>query len=96
MWEKLDRGHKLIVAILGLGSIGGGIATGLLFIGHYAAAAEVRPVEIRVTKLEDAHQGEIEWRRYLILRLDHISASVGAPSSPPAPDSAINPPRDSH
>jgi hypothetical protein len=94
MWDKLDRGHKLIAAILGLGGLGGGIVTGITFIAHYAAASEVKPVETRVTKLEDAHQGEIEWRRYLILRLDHISGAVGAPTVAP-PESAVSEPKES-
>lgn len=95
MWDKLDRGQKLMAAILGIGSLGGGISTGIMMLSRTAAASVVAPVEKRVSALEARAQNETDWRWYLIQRLDHISVAVGAPTTPP-PEVLIAPPKDPH
>lgn len=93
MWERLDRGQKLVAAILGLGTLGGSISGGIMLMSRNAAASVVAPIEKRVSTLEEQHKNEIDWRWYLIQRLDHISVAVGAPTQPP-PESLIVPPKE--
>jgi uncharacterized Ntn-hydrolase superfamily protein len=70
-WDRLDRGGKLISAIVGLGAIGGAIVGGMVSLAHSAAADVVHPVEHDVTELkavvpmirDDARETRDEMRR---------------------------------
>jgi len=76
----LDRGTKLIGAIIGLGSIGGAIVTGMIMLAHNAAAEVVHPIDARVIKLEAVWpsidrkldilietEGQREWRDHRVV-----------------------------
>lgn len=66
MWERLERGQKLIAAIVGISTIGGTISGGLVFMSRNAAASqtsaivatEIVPLKDRTLKLE-AHYDDI-------------------------------------
>lgn len=85
MWERLDRGQKLVAAILGLGTLGGSISGGIMLMSRNAAASVVAPIEKRVSTLETQRDGEVEWRRYLAEQVGQIAIRVGAPIAAPPP-----------
>jgi hypothetical protein len=89
MWERLERGQKLIAAIVGISTIGGTISGGLVFMSRNAAASQisvvVAPLDKRVSTLETQRDGEVEWRRYLAEQVGQIAIRVGAPIAAPPP-----------
>ena len=89
----LDRGQKLIAAIIGLGTIGGSVAGAAIWAGGRASAAEVQTVreDVRVLKAEHVveHEYDMRWKDWMAKSVqkigDRLNAPVTAPPMVPVP-----------
>jgi len=81
----MDRGAKIITAVVGIVSVLGTVTGIVLWVGGRAGAAEVGVIRSRVSVLEQQRTDETEWRRWLADQVGRISLRIGAPVSPPPP-----------
>jgi hypothetical protein len=102
----LDRGAKLVAAVVGLTTLGTGVVAGILWLGRRADATEVAAhfdvmtsrfvvVERRISVSEAKAENEIEWRRWMVTQVGRMSRRMGVPvaktpSMTPTP--AVQPP----